>query len=75
MQKFFNYKYVEVVLFVDEEEEVWYLFVFGVYYFCKLDQIRGVFDFLVIFCGLFLNDVLMFGLDLNNSLFGVFIRF
>lgn len=75
MQKLFNHKHVEVAPPVDEEEEVWYLPVFGVYHPRKPDQIRGVFDSSATFRGLSLNDVLMSGPDLNNSLLGVLIRF
>lgn len=75
MQKLFDHKHVEVALPVYEEEEVWYLPVFGVYHPRKPDQIRGVFDSSATFRGLSLNDVLMSGPDLNNSLLGVLIRF
>lgn len=74
MQKLFDHKHVEVAPSVDKEEEVWYLPVFGVYHPRKPDQIRGVFDSSATFRGLSLNDVLMSGPDLNNSLLGVLIR-
>lgn len=73
MGKIFDNNYVEVVLELFDGEECWYLLLFGVYYFKKLDQIWGVFDLFVKFKGVFLNDVLFFGFDLFNSLFGVFI--
>lgn len=48
--------------------ERWYLLMFGVYYFKKLEFIRVVFDLFVCFEGVFLNGLLMKGLDLFNSL-------
>ncbi|XP_056017069.1 uncharacterized protein LOC125663253 [Ostrea edulis] len=75
MQKLFDHKHVETAPPVGKDEEVWYLPVFGVYHPRKPDQIRGVFDSSATFHGLSLNDVLMSGPDLNNSLLGVLIRF
>ncbi|XP_078311581.1 uncharacterized protein LOC144618784 [Crassostrea virginica] len=75
MQKLFDNKHVEIAPPVEMDEEVWYLPVFGVYHPRKPDQIRGVFDSSAAFRGLSLNDVLMSGPDLNNSLLGVLIRF
>ncbi|XP_062599851.1 uncharacterized protein LOC134261424 [Saccostrea cucullata] len=75
MQKLFDSKHVEIAPPVKQNEEVWYLPVFGVYNPHKPDQIRGVFDSSATFHGLSLNNVLMSGPDLNNSLLGVLIRF
>jgi hypothetical protein len=75
MPKLFDHKHVETAPPVEEDEEVWYLPVFGVYHPRKPDQIRGVFDSSATFQGLSLNNVLMSGPDLNNSLLGVLIRF
>ena len=56
-------------------EECWYLPLFGVYHPKKPDQIRGVFDASAKYQGVSLNDVLLSGPDLTNSLLGVLIRF
>lgn len=55
--------------------ECWYLFLFWIYYFKKFDFICMVFDFLVRYEGLVLNDVLFKGLDLINNFLGVFLWF
>lgn len=58
-----------------ENEECWYLPTFGVYHPKKPDQIRVVFDSSAQEDGISLNNVLLTGPDLNNSLLGVLIRF
>ena len=60
---------------VKESEECWYLPIFGVYHPKKPDQIRGVFDASARYQGISLNDTLMSGPDLTNSLLGVLVRF
>lgn len=75
MQKIFDYGYVEIVLLILMDFECWYLLLFGVYYFKKFDFICMVFDFLVRYEGLVLNDVLFKGLDLINNFLGVFLWF
>lgn len=55
--------------------ECWYLPTFGVYHPQKPDQIRVVFDSSAEYEGTSLNDVLLKGPDLNNSLLGVLMRF
>ncbi|TWW78623.1 hypothetical protein D4764_11G0007440 [Takifugu flavidus] len=55
--------------------ECWYLPTFGVYHPQKPDQIRVVFDSSAEYEGISLNDVLLKGPDLNNSLLGVLMRF
>ena len=56
-------------------EECWYLPIFGVYHPQKPDKIRVVFDSSAQFSNISLNDVLMTGPDLNNTLIGVLLRF
>lgn len=58
-----------------KDEECWYLPIFGVYHPKKPDQIRGVFDSSTKYNGVSLNDVLMTGPDLTNSLLGILLRF
>lgn len=75
MQKLFDNKHAELAPPVKPDEEVWYLPVFGVYHPRKKDQIRGVFDSSAIFNGTSLNDVLLSGPDLNNSILSVLLKF
>lgn len=56
-------------------EECWYLPVLGVYHPRKPKQIRVVFDSSTKHKGASLNDVLLTGSDLNNSLLGVLMHF
>ncbi|KAL5020965.1 hypothetical protein ScPMuIL_000120, partial [Solemya velum] len=58
-----------------QEDERWYLPLFGVYHPKKKDRIRGVFDSSAQYNGISLNDVLLSGPDLTNSLVGVLMRF
>lgn len=62
-------------LFLELDDEYWYLLIFVIYYLKKLNKIRMVFDFFVLYEGILLNLVLFLGLDLINNLFGVFFRF
>lgn len=48
---------------------------FGVYHPQKLDQIRVVFDSSTKYEGASVNDMLLSGPDMNNTLLGVLIRF
>ncbi|XP_041926339.1 uncharacterized protein LOC121690066 isoform X1 [Alosa sapidissima] len=57
------------------EEERWYLPSFAVYHPQKPDQIRVVFDSSAQQSGISLNNVLLTGPDLNNTLLGVLMRF
>lgn len=56
-------------------EECWYLPTFGVYHPQKPKKIRVVFDSSAQFHNISLNDVLLRGPDLNNTLIGVLLRF
>ncbi|XP_069114405.1 uncharacterized protein [Argopecten irradians] len=67
--------HAEVAPPVQENEEVWYLPIFGVYHPQKKDQIRAVFDSSAELNGISLNKVLLTGPDLTNSLLGVLMRF
>lgn len=56
-------------------EECWYLPFFGVYHPQKPGQVRVVFDSSAQRHGVSLNDVLLTGPNMNNSLLGVLLRF
>ncbi|XP_056400351.1 uncharacterized protein LOC130294492 [Hyla sarda] len=75
MQKIFDNDQAEKAPPLQENQEHWYLPIFGVYHPQKPGQIRVVFDSSAKHKGLSLNDVLLSGPDLNNTLLGVLIRF
>lgn len=75
MQGILGKGHAEVALPVQGDKERWYLPIFGVYHPRKPNQIRGVFDSSAKHCGVSLNDVLLSGPDLLNSLLGVLMRF
>lgn len=75
MQKIFNPHHAELAPPLHEKEECWYLPTFSVYHPCKPEQIRVVFNSSASYYGVSLNDVLLTGPDLNNSLLGVLLRF
>ncbi len=75
MRKIIDNKHAEVAPPLEENEECWYLPIFGVYHPQKPGNIRVVFDSSAKYFGTSLNDVLLSGPDLNNSLIGVLIRF
>ncbi|XP_066448142.1 uncharacterized protein [Eleutherodactylus coqui] len=75
MEKIFGNGHAEVAPPLREKEEHWYLPIFGVYHPKKPGQIRVVFDSSSQYEGVSLNDALMTGPDLNNTLLGVLIRF
>ncbi|KAF7642338.1 hypothetical protein LDENG_00259810 [Lucifuga dentata] len=56
-------------------EECWFLQIFAVYHPQKLGKIRVVFDSSAQFKGISLNDMLLSGPNLNNTLMGVLLRF
>nr|XP_027230052.1 uncharacterized protein LOC113821724 [Penaeus vannamei] len=74
MKKLLERGHAEIAPPLKENEECWYLPVFGVYHPKKPSRIRCVFDSAAKFRGTSLNDVLMTGPDLNNSLLGVLLR-
>ncbi|KAK3506463.1 hypothetical protein QTP70_000932 [Hemibagrus guttatus] len=75
MQNIFDRDHAEVAPPLREGQECWYLPIFGVYHPQKPSQIRVVFDSSAQKQGISLNDVLLSGPDLNNSLLGVLLRF
>lgn len=75
MEKIFTNGHAEVAPPLEPDEECWYLPTFGVYHPQKPNQIRVVFDSSAQYSGISLNDVLLTGPDLNNSLLGVLLRF
>jgi len=75
MQKIFDHDQAELAPPLSEGAERWYLPIFGVYHPRKPTQIRVVFDSSAQHRGVSLNDVLLSGPDLNNSLLGVLLRF
>ncbi|XP_039885710.1 uncharacterized protein LOC120732292 [Simochromis diagramma] len=75
MQRMFVEKQAEPAPPLKDGEERWYLPIFGVYHPQKPEQIRVVFDSSAKHEGVSLNDVLLSGPDLNNTLLGVLIRF
>ncbi len=75
MEKIFTNRHAEVAPPLREGDECWYLPTFGVYHPQKPNQIRVVFDSSARYSGISLNDVLLTGPDLNNSLVGVLLRF
>lgn len=75
MKKVFENDQAELATELEEHQERWYLPLFGVYHPQKPNQIRVVFDSSAKHDGVSLNDVLLSGPDLNNTLLGVLIRF
>lgn len=75
MEKMFKRAHAEIAPLVGPEQECWYLPLFGVYHPKKPDKIRVVFDSSASCKGVSLNDVLLTGPDLINSLLGVLMRF
>jgi hypothetical protein len=75
MGKILDNNHAEVAPPLQENEERWYLPLFGVYHPKKPEQVRGVFDSSAKFNGVSLNNVLLTGPDLSNSLLGVLVRF
>lgn len=67
--------HAEVAPPLKNNEERWYLPVFGVYHPQKPNQIRCVFDSSAKHKGVSLNNVLLQGPDLTNSLLGILLRF
>lgn len=75
MEKIIANGHAEAAPPLKEDEECWFLPSFGVYHPQKPNQIRVVFDSSAQYCGVSLNDVLLTGPELNNSLLGVLLRF
>ena len=75
MQKMMDNDQAECAPPLEAGKEHWYLPTFGVYHPKKPGQIRVVFDSSAECDGISLNDVLLSGPDLNNTLLGVLLRF
>lgn len=74
MEKIFEKGHAEPAPPLKAHEERWYLPIFGAFHPQK-NKIRVVFDSSAKFLGVSLNDVLMTGPDLTNSLIGVLLKF
>lgn len=75
MGKLLENDHAEVAPGLREDEECWYLPSFAVFHPQKPGQIRVVFDSSAQHSRISLNNVLLTGPDLNNSLLGVLMRF
>lgn len=75
MDKMLQNGHAELSPPLSENEERWYLPTFGVYHPKKLKKIRVLFDSSAQYNSVSLNDVLLTGPDLNNTLLGVLICF
>ena len=75
MEEIFRNGHAELAPPPELDKEYWYLPSFGVYHPQKPGKIRIVFDSSAQFKGISLNDVLLQGPDLNNTLLGVLLRF
>ncbi|XP_052694839.1 uncharacterized protein LOC128173163 [Crassostrea angulata] len=75
MTKLFDNDHAEKAPTSKSTQEQWFLPLFGVYHPQKPHQIRGVFDSSAKFKGTSLNDQLLSGPNLTNSLLGVLLRF
>ncbi|XP_028822925.1 uncharacterized protein LOC114778148, partial [Denticeps clupeoides] len=75
MEKILENDHAEVAPPLGQNEECWFLPTFGVFHPRKPSQIRVVFDSSAKCSGVSLNDVLLTGPDLNNTLLGVLMRF
>lgn len=75
MQKLFDNNHAETAPDLVEGSECWYLPLFGVYHPKKPESIRIVFDSSARFLNVSLNDVMLKGPDLSNSLLGILLRF
>lgn len=75
MEEMFSKGDAEMAPVTSDEGTVWYIPHHGVYHPHKPDKLRVVFDCSAKFCGISLNDTLLTGPDLINSLVGVLCRF
>lgn len=75
MDQLIQKHHAEVAPPISSDEECWYLPLFRVYHPKKPNKIRLVFDSSSKCEGQSLNDVLLSGPDLTNSLLGVLMRF
>ena len=75
MQEMINNGHAELAPSLDPILEQWYLPLFAIYHPKKPDSIRVVFDSAAKFQGTSLNDILLKGPPLHNSLLGILLRF
>lgn len=75
MQKMLDNDQAKLASPLDKGREHWYLPTFAVYHPKKPHQIRVVFNSSTECDGTSLNDILLSGTDLNNTLLGVLLRF
>ncbi|XP_034005864.1 uncharacterized protein LOC117497939 [Trematomus bernacchii] len=75
MQKVIDNHQAEPAPQLQHGQECWYLPTFGIYHPQKPGKIRVVFDSSSQYKGVSLNDVLLSGPNLNNTLIGVLLRF
>ncbi|XP_063399006.1 uncharacterized protein LOC134683625 [Mytilus trossulus] len=75
MQKIIENGHAEIAPPLAISSECWYLPMFGIYHPRKPDNIRVVFDASAVCNGHSLNNVLLKGPDLTNSLLGILLRF
>lgn len=75
MQKVIDNHQAEPASQLQQGQGCWYLPIFGVYHPQKPRKIRVVFDSSSQYKGVSLNDVLLSGPNLNNTLLGVLLRF
>lgn len=73
--EFMRNEHAEIAPPLHADEECWYLSIFGVYRPPRNRQIRVVFDSSAQHHGVSLNNVLLTGPNMNNSLLGVLLRF
>lgn len=75
MKKMFENDQAELASELEEHQERWYLPLFRVYHLQKPNQIRVVFDSSAKHDRVSLNNMLLSGPDLNNTLLGVLMHF
>ena len=75
MGQLFEKGHAEIAPPLATNEECWFLPIFGVYHPKKPGQIRVVFDSATKHDNISLNDVLLSGPDMTNSLLGILLRF
>ncbi|KAK3523877.1 hypothetical protein QTP70_013679, partial [Hemibagrus guttatus] len=75
METMFKKGHAEIAPLLKDNKECWYLPSFGIYHPQNPGKLRIVFDSSAQYNNISLNQVLLKGPDLNNSLIGVIIRF